>query len=66
MDPSVFWNCPGYFCYSIYLMSGHICYIPFSLELDSRCKVVIEVHRKWAQFYAAYHQLLLAQQTAQE
>src|SRR5689334_511842 len=38
MDPSVFWNCPGYFCDSIYLMSGHICYIPFSLELASRCK----------------------------
>ena len=25
-----------------------------------------EVHRKWAQLYAAYHQLLLAQQIAQE
>src|SRR5437762_14387587 len=46
MDPSVFWNCPGYFCYSIYLMSGYICYIPFSLELDSRCEVVIP-HAKW-------------------
>ena len=46
MAPSVFWNCPGYFCYSIYLMSGHICYIPFSLELDSRCEVVIP-HSKW-------------------
>src|SRR5207253_1862205 len=29
-----------------YLMSGHICYIPFSLELASRCKVVIP-HAKW-------------------
>jgi hypothetical protein len=46
MGPSVFWNCPGYFCDSIYLMSGHICYIPFSLELDSRCEVVIS-HSKW-------------------
>ena len=46
MGPSVFWNCPGYFCDSIYLMSGHICYIPFSLELDSRCEVVIP-HSKW-------------------
>jgi hypothetical protein len=40
------WNCPSYFCSSIYLMSGHICYIPFSLELASRCEAVIP-HSKW-------------------
>ena len=46
MGPSMCWNCPSYFCSSIYLMSGHICYIPFSLKLDSRCEVVIP-HSKW-------------------
>jgi hypothetical protein len=41
-------------------------FLDFAQKSNLATEPYREVHRKWAQLYAAYHQLLLAQQTAQE